>query len=125
MKDAFEAFILNDRSQLVALGNILELRKDHYICSKFQEFNAHGAAFRALATGQKDTGFLQEVYGWCLLHCLLLDGRGLLRKCSPTLGLRRAPHSRAPYLLPLFLRVLDETEQDSLGAPSLFLVCRT
>ena len=25
MKDAFEAFILNDRSQLVALGNILEL----------------------------------------------------------------------------------------------------
>ena len=65
---------MNDKSQLVALGNILELRKDHYFCSKFQEFNAHGVAFRALATGQKDTGFLQEVYGWCLLHCLLLVG---------------------------------------------------
>ena len=50
------SFILNDKSQLVALGNILELRKDHYFCSKFQELNTHGVAFRALAQARRTLG---------------------------------------------------------------------
>lgn len=73
-----------------------QTNNSHFFSSKFQEFNAHRAVCSALALGQKGIVFLQELYGWHLLHCLFLVGRGLLTKCSPILGLNRAPRSPAP-----------------------------